>query len=123
MAAYIPQYLLAVALAAHGLAHLPGFAVSWRLMASAKFPEKARLSDRLEGDGTGGRLMGILWLQTAIAYVALAACLAVRGSLPAAPAAAVLLISSILCLIEWPETRAGLFIDLALAGALSTLQL
>jgi hypothetical protein len=88
-------------------------------MTSAEFPDKARLSDRFRRDGTRAPLVGILWLQTAIAYVALAVWLAVRGSLPAAPTAAVLLVSSMLCLIEWPDTRTGFLIDLALVGALS----
>ena len=85
----------------------------------AEFPRQTLLGDRLRGDGTGARLVGILWLQTAVAYVVLAACLALRGAVPAAPTAAVLLISIILCLVEYPQTRTGLLIDLALVAGLS----
>ena len=60
MTSGILQYGLAVALAAHGVAHLPGFAVSWRLVASAECPRQPLLGGRLGGDGTGARFVGIL---------------------------------------------------------------
>ena len=48
---------LVALLAAHGIAHLPGFAVPWRLMTSAELPYKTTaFGGAIEIGDTGARL-------------------------------------------------------------------
>jgi hypothetical protein len=61
---------LAVCLAAHGLAHLPGFLVLWRLKTFPEMPyHTTLLSGHLEVGDVGAKVMGLLFLLGAMAFV------------------------------------------------------
>ncbi|HEV3049900.1 MAG TPA: hypothetical protein VGX50_06315 [Longimicrobium sp.] len=110
---------LAVLMVLHGIAHLPGFANSWRL---ATFPDlpyhTTLLGGRLEIGDAGMRVAGALWLAAALAF-----CLAGAGAVLQrggwmAFAIAVAAASLVLCLLEWPAARIGVWVNVAILLAL-----
>jgi hypothetical protein len=109
------RWLAAAALAAHGIAHAAGFAVAWRLMASPDLPYHTTVfNGRLDVGDTGMRLVGLAWLVAAFAFVMTAWLLLSRHQGAPAFVIFVALASLVLCAVEWPFARVGLFIDLAL---------
>ena len=111
----------AVILAAHGLAHLPGFVGPWKF--SAGVPYKTTiLGGRLDVGDVGAKVVGVLWLLLAVAFVLLA-WVAYAGA-PWWPlgALAVASVSLLLCLIHWPETIIGVVIDILLIIVILTWQ-
>jgi hypothetical protein len=108
-------YFIAVGLILHGLIHLLGFVVPWRL---AKLEEMAYsttvLAGKLDVGDTGIRLVGLLWLAAAIGYVA-----AGVGLVGLAPwwlglTLAVTVFSLALCILGWPDAQFGFYIDLVI---------
>lgn len=110
---------LAVLMLLHGVAHLPGFAGSWRLATFPDLPYHTRLLDgRVDVGDAGMRLVGLLWLLIALGF-AVTAVAALRG----APwwgggALVVTLLSLALCALEWPAARIGVPVNVAIAVAL-----
>jgi hypothetical protein len=103
------RFLLAFLLAAHGIAHVPGFLVSWQL---ASFPD---LAYRTTIFGTsvnvgpeGIRLIGLCWLGMAVAFVAVATAIALNAPVRPVAIATTLALSLLLCAAGWPEARLGL---------------
>ena len=109
------RYAVAAFLLAHGIAHLPGFAVPWRLMSSPEMPYTTTLlSGRWDVGAIGVRLVGLAWLVAAAIFVT-AAVAYVRG----APSAVMLILSITvaslaLCALNWPQARIGLFVNVSL---------
>lgn len=113
------RYGLGLALVAHGCAHLPGFAVSWRLMTSTELPYKTTvLAGGVDVGAAGVRVLGVLWLLVALGFVAAAALLVARPGAAPLVVAACVLVSANLCILEWPHARIGLFVNAALFVAL-----
>jgi len=110
---------LAVLMVLHGIAHLPGFLVPWRLIQSPDLPYATTiLGGRLDLGGGGIRALGAVWLATALAF-----CLAGAAAGAARPgwttaALAVTTFSLALTLAQMPVTRIGLGVNLALLAAL-----
>ena len=66
------RIVVAALLIIHGVAHLPGFVVPWRLVAPREMPYKTTLFAGLVNVGDAGiRVVGMLWL---VAALALAMC-------------------------------------------------
>ena len=110
---------LALVFAVHGLAHLPGFLVPWRLVKPADMPYKTTLlGGSIDVGGTGIRIMGILWLLAAIGLFA-AAVATFRGS-PSWPTLALSVtgVSLVLSILAWPDSRIGVGVNLAILVAL-----
>ena len=110
------RFLLAFLLFAHGLAHVPGFLVSWQL---AVFPDLAYrttiFGTAVDVGPEGARLIGLCWLGMAGVFVVLASAVAFNAPLgPWATAAAVAL-SILLCTAGWPEARLGLVANAVIA--------
>jgi hypothetical protein len=109
------RYVVAVALAAHGVAHLVGFVVPWRLMT---LPEPAYkttvLGDRVDLGDAGIRVVGVLWLIAAVSFVASAAAWAFAREFALAATVFAVSLSSALCLAEWPAARLGALVNLML---------
>ncbi len=111
---------LGIFLLLHGIAHLPGFLVPWRLIPSDDAPLDTRLVGGRWEVGEGGiRVIGVLWLLQAIAFALVA--LAVLRDVPhwrllVAVAATESLLLSIL---SWPASKVGVWINAALLAALT----
>ncbi len=111
----LPLYLLALLLVVHGLIHLMGFVAYWPLVPVRDLPYKtALLGGRLELGPSGMRVISVLWLLAAIGFVAAAAALAARWSLWAPVLFAAVLLSLLLCILDWKVAFRGAIIDLGL---------
>ncbi len=106
-------------LVAHGIAHLVGFVVPWRLLASADMPYKTTiLAGRIDVGANGIRLVGVLWLLVGAMTMGAAIAWRLDWPDPMALTAAALLLSLPLCIVEWPLTKIGLAVDVVLLVAL-----
>jgi hypothetical protein len=109
------RYVIALLVGAHGIAHLVGFAVAWRLIATIEAPYKTTLLGGLVDMGHGGvRIVGLLWYATAVACVIAGAALWDGAGWSAQFATYVLLFSLTLCLTALPEARIGVIVNLSL---------
>ena len=111
---------IAAFLAAHGIAHLLGFLSAWRL---GEFPDVPYSTWILNGSvdvgDAGIRLVGLLWLAAAAAFVG-AAALAWRPATIAGPVTAIAAAGSLLvCTLGLPAAVVGVVIDVAILGALA----
>ena len=111
------RILLALIMIAHGVAHLPGFLVSWRLASLADLPYRTTVfAGRLDlGDG-GIRAMGVVWLALALAFAAAGVGLLLESPWWGTVARAAIVVSLIACTAALPETRIGVLANIALAA-------
>ena len=117
------RFMLAALLMVHGVAHLVGFVVPWKLMSRSRpeMPYRTTiLGGMMDAGDTGIRLIGILWLSIALAFVAIASCVVAGWNVRTA-LFALLALSSAFCVIGWPEARIGLMVNAALLAALLAL--
>jgi len=107
--------ILGIVLLLHGVAHLVGFVVPWGF---GNLPDTAYtttlLAGRVDIGHTGIRIVGVLWLVTALAFAA-----AGVGTLMLQPwwrwlTLTVASVSLVLSLLGWPEARIGVLVDLAI---------
>ncbi len=62
---------VAVILFGHGVAHLPGFLVAWRLATLSELPHRTTvLANSVNVGERGIRVVGVLWLIAALAFTA-----------------------------------------------------
>lgn len=108
------RLLLASAVAAHGVAHLVGFVSAWKLAMLPELPYKTTLlAGRIDVGDAGMRIVGVLWLLLAVAFVAAAIDVATdTGWVRVMPVAAIA--SLALCMTAWPEARIGVAVNVAL---------
>ena len=109
---------LSALLIAHGVAHLVGFVVPWKLLASPETPYRTTiLAGAIDVGDAGVRALGLLWLTAAVGFVflggALLAGLNARAWLLAMP-----LVSLGLCALGWPDARIGVAVNVVLVGVL-----
>ncbi len=105
---------LGVLLTLHGIAHFPGFVVSWRLATLEDLPYKTTvLNGAMDVGDTGIRVLGLLFLLAGLAVTGAGICLAARVSwaLPAALAATGF--SLVVCAVSLPVARIGLTLNAA----------
>ena len=107
---------LAALMILHGVAHLVGFAGSWQL---GDVPYKTTvLGGRVELGATGIRATGVLWLAAAMAFVVVGGGAALNSGWWTKAALYVTLASLALTIIEFPEAKIGLVVNLAILVAL-----
>ena len=110
---------IALLMALHGIAHLPGFLNSWELVTLEEIPYHTTvLSGRLDVGDVGMRALGVLWLAAAGVFVAVAAGALAHGDWWVPWAVGAALGSLILSAVEWPEARIGVAVNAFLLAAL-----
>jgi hypothetical protein len=113
------RMILAILMVLHGVAHLPGFVNEWRLASLEGLPYRTTiLAGRLDLGEQGIRVVGTLWLAAAIAFWAAGA-----GAFADRPwwipvAALVALASLVLSLVELPEAKIGVLVNLVILAGL-----
>lgn len=108
-------WFIAVLLIGHGIAHLPGFLVPWQLMTSAEFPYTTTLlAGRVDVGAAGIRVVGLLWLLTAVLMFSAAAAWLWRLPSAATATLAIVILSLVLCLLGWPYARLGCLVNVGL---------
>lgn len=116
-------YVFAIALFLHGVAHLVGFLVPWKLIKSKEMPYKTTIfSDKMDLGDAGIRLFGLLWLVMGLSFMFLAwACWTgqdwvVPGILVAS------LMSFGACILGWPQSGIGIWVNMAIIIVVVALQ-
>lgn len=113
------RYALAALFFAHGVAHLVGFVVPWKLGSFAETPYHTTiLSGRIDLGDAGIRVMGLAWLAAGIACAVAAFGFVVEGRWALRFAGLIVLTSSTLCVALWPQARPGLMANVGLAVGL-----
>lgn len=110
------RFLLAFLLFAHGIAHVPGFLVSWQLVAFPDLTYRTTIFGTSVNVGPeGARLIGLCWLGMAAVLVVLGSAVAFNVPLRPWAIAAALALSLLLCAAGWPEARLGLIANAVIA--------
>jgi hypothetical protein len=113
------RIIVAILLVGHGLVHLPGFVVPWRLATLEEMPYKTTLlAGNLDVGATGIRLVGLLWLLAAVGFVVAGGAVFTQHPWWVAVTLGVTLFSLALCILGWPEARFGLLVNLAILAYL-----
>ena len=109
------KIVLAIYLSIHGFAHIVGFLVSWKIMKSDDQPYSTKLlSRKIDVGDMGIRIMGILWLLTALGFF-----LSAYGVFSLAEwwnmsAWLFAIFSLLICLISLPNTKFGVLANVLL---------
>lgn len=113
------RIVLAVFLIGHGIAHIVGFAVPWKLVTSNEVPYHTTVLAGIADPGpTGARVLGIAWLIVAFAFLSVGVGLLVHAPWWY-PVALVAVVSSVaLCVLGWPDSRLGFIANAAIAAVL-----
>ena len=113
------RMILAALFIGHGVAHVVGFAVPWRLVTSSEVPYRTTVAGGLVDIGPAGvRLIGIVWLFVAVALVSIAAGVLQHTSWWYREAIVILIVSSALCLLGWPDSRPGIVANVLILAVL-----
>jgi hypothetical protein len=109
------RFVLAFFLLAHGVAHLVGFVSSWKLATLAELPYKTTVfSGHVDVGDAGIRVMGVLWLLAALAFLVAAIAVATEAGWAVRFTVAGVIASLMLCLVGWPDARVGVAVNLGL---------
>lgn len=99
----------------HGIAHGVGFVVPWRLADFEEMPYTTTLlAGRLEVGAVGIRLVGILWLLVGVAFLVVGVAAWTRQAWWPQLAGGLAIVSLMLCVLGWPESRIGLVVNLTI---------
>jgi hypothetical protein len=109
------RFVLAFFLLAHGVAHLVGFVSSWKLATLAELPYKTTVfSGRVDVGDAGIRVMGVLWLLAALAFLVAAIAVATEAGWAVQFTVAGVTASMMLCLAGWPDAHIGVAVNVGL---------
>jgi len=113
-----------VVLAAHGLIHLIGFVVPWRIATLDGFAYRTTaFGGQLSLGETGAQILGLAWLAVAVGFL-VAATGIWRAAPWAVPMAGLLAVASLaVCVLGLPETSAGIVVNLALLVGIAAVAL
>ncbi len=117
------RIVLALLFIFHGIAHLVGFVVPWRLTSIEDAPYQTTLfSGQLDVGDIGIRIVGLLWLLGAIAF-GVVGILALQER-PNWPVFALIVsaCSLVLCIIAWPEAQVGVWVNILIVVLLVAVQ-
>ncbi len=104
---------LAALFAAHGIAHLVGFVGALNLTPDIHFTPTMLGGAVVLGE-RGLRLYGAAWLLGALSYIVVALLVAVGSPRWRWAGLVVTVGSLLLCILGWPVSQVGIYVDLAL---------
>jgi len=109
------QYAIAALVAIHGCVHLVGFVVPWRLAELKEMPYSTQVfGGKLNVGDKGVRFVGLLWLLAALGYFATAGAIWFLPLWWLTGLFVVTLFSLLICIVGWPHSKIGLFIDIGI---------
>jgi hypothetical protein len=110
---------MTVLLGVHGVAHLAGFAVAFKLLISDEVPYRTQvLGGTVEVGDTGIRVVGVAWLLMAIAFAIAATGVGTRASWALPCSQMIVAASTAMCVIGWPDSRWGLLANVLIVSLL-----
>ena len=108
-----------VFLALHGLIHLMGFVVPWKLATIEDLPYTTTLLNGSWDVGTTGiRVLGLLWLLAALGFVVAGTGLITRQKWWWTASLVVAVLSLVVTALQWPDAQFGTYIDALVLVAL-----
>ena len=111
------RVLLGGALLVHGVAHLVGFVVPWRIVTSSEVPYRTTLLGADIGHA-GVRALGLAWLFVSVFFVGMGANVLRHGAWHYDAILALVGVSVVLCLLGLPESRPGLLANASIGALL-----
>ena len=115
------RIVLAVLLLAHGVAHLPGFLVSWQLRAFPEMPYRTAILGGSVDVGDGGiKAIGVEWLVLSLLFVVAAGVALMRPTWWQPFVYMAVGFSTALCVVGWPDARLGLVANVVIVLILVT---
>jgi hypothetical protein len=109
------NYILGLILALHGIVHIVGFIVPWRLLTTAGTDYHTTILGGALDIGDGGmRALGVVWLIVAALFLTAGYASATQQVWWMPLAFALAAVSLMLCLLELPETIFGVLLNAAL---------
>jgi hypothetical protein len=113
------QYVIAIILLIHGIAHLVGFVVPWRIAKLEEAPYKTTLmGGRLDVGDAGIRIVGVVWLLIALAFFVSGTALLFLSGWWWSYTLVVAAISLVLCVLGLPDSKFGIPINVVILGYL-----
>jgi hypothetical protein len=113
------RFIIGLVLIAHGLAHSLGFFVPWRIGPGKSSPYNTTiLNGSIDLGDIGIRVMGILWLVPGLAFVVAGIGVMAASSWGGIVTLDAAMFSLILSIIGWPDSRVGVFINVAILAYL-----
>jgi hypothetical protein len=109
------RFALAALLAAHGVAHVVGFLGAWAPTRTTIF------GDRIDLGPSWIKLVGFGWLLGALAFGAAAIAAVAGAAWWPSFALTVAIASLVLCILQLPETKFGLVLNVGIIALLVTL--
>ncbi len=110
---------VSVFLIIHGLIHLIGFIVPWKLAVIEGFTYKTTiLSGALDIGETGIRLVGTIWLLAAVGFVTGGILLLLGNPQWQMLTLAVTLLSLLLTISGWPDSQFGVLVNIIILASL-----
>jgi hypothetical protein len=114
----ILRSLAAAVLAVHGLIHLIGVLVPWRIAQVEGFAYRTTaLGGSVELGATGVMIVGLAWLAIAVGFVVAAVGVWRRSAWALGLTAALATASLGVCVLGLPETVAGIVVNVAILAA------
>jgi hypothetical protein len=111
------RVLLGGTLLVHGVAHLVGFVVPWRIVTSSEVPYRTTLLGADIGQG-GVRALGLAWLLVSVLFVVLGASVLRHEAWHYEAILTLVGVSVVLCLLGLPESRPGLLANASIGALL-----
>ena len=106
---------LAVFLVLHGIAHIVGFVVPWRIAKMDDMPYKTTIiNGKIDVGDVGIRILGIIWLLIALAYFYSGWITYQQFDFWLTYTLVVSVISLAFCIIAVPDSHIGIYINIAL---------
>ena len=104
--------IAAVLLALHGVIHLIGFVVPWRIATLEGFVYRTTVfNGALDVGDVGARVIGLIWLGLTFGFLAAGFGVWRRKRWAVGLSGVLAIVSLIVCLLGLPETAAGIAID------------
>jgi hypothetical protein len=117
------KIFIAIILFMHGFIHLFGFVVPWKITKLEEMPYKTTvLNGSLNIGDLGIRIVGVLWLLIAIAFFLSIYLMFSQNPFWFFFTVIVTLISIVLCILGWPDSKIGVFANLFILLLLIILQ-
>ena len=113
------RLIAGVFLALHGLIHLMGFVVPWKLATIESLPYTTTvLNGSWDIGATGIQVLGLFWLFAALGFVAAGVGIIARQEWWWAATLTVTVVSLVITALQWPEAQFGTYIDVVLVALL-----
>ena len=111
------RVLLGGTLLVHGVAHLVGFVVPWKIVTSSEVPYRTTLLGADIGQA-GVRALGLAWLLVSVLFVVLGASVLRHAAWHYEAILTLVGVSVVLCLLGLPESRPGLLANASIGALL-----